>query len=59
MPLRIEMATDEVRKLARAHIEINGARTGKLAGIRTAQGLQFNRAPDVFYPIPVNPKDFM
>ncbi len=58
MEARIELATPEVRDLARAHIETNGARTNPLAGIRTAQGLDFNRAPDVFYPIPINPKDF-
>lgn len=58
MPARINLATPEVRELARAHIEVNGARTKQLAGIRTSQGLDFNRAPDVFYPIPINPNDF-
>jgi len=58
MPMRIELANDEVRQLARAHIEVNSVRTGGLAKIRTSQGLQFNRSPDVFYPIPVSPKDF-
>ena len=58
MEMRIELQTAEVRGLAKAHIEINAARTDGLAGIRTAQGAQFNRAPDAFYPIPVNPQDF-
>jgi len=58
MKPRIELKTQEVRDLTKAHIEVNGARTASLAGIRTAQGTQFNRAADAFYPIPVNPKDF-
>lgn len=58
MELRIELANQEVRDLAKAHIEVNGARTNGLAGIRTAQGTQFNRAPDAFYPIPIDTKEF-
>jgi len=58
MPPRLELVSDEVRKLAAAHIEINGSRTIKQAGIRSAQGAEFNRAPDVFYPIPVDEKAF-
>ncbi len=58
MPLRVELNSDEVRNLTRAHIEINGTRTNGLAAIRTSQGTQFNRAPDVFYPIPIDPKEF-
>lgn len=58
MEPRIELVHQEVRDLAKAHIEVNSVRTGGLAGIRTAQGLQFNRAPEAFYPIPVNPRDF-
>ena len=58
MPARIELNTKEVRDLAKTHIEINSARTGKLAGLRTAGGMQFNRSPDVFYPIPIDPRDF-
>jgi hypothetical protein len=58
MELRIQLKTPEVRALTKAHIEVNQGRTNGLAGIRTAQGLQFNRAPEAFYPIPVNPKDF-
>lgn len=54
----IEILHQETRDLLRAHIEINGSRTNDLAALRTAQGAQFNRSPDVFYPIPVNPKDF-
>lgn len=58
MEPRIELANTEVRNLVKAHIELNSKRTGDLASIRTAQGLQFNRSPDVFYPIPVNPQDY-
>lgn len=54
----IPLAHKEVRELAKIHIELNAKRTSGLAGIRTAQGLQFNRDPDAFYPIPVNPRDF-
>ena len=54
----IEMQSKEVRDLAVAHIQTNGVRTGKLAGIRTSQGMQFQRDPDVFYPIPIDPKDY-
>lgn len=58
MELRIPLQSQEVRDLVKAHIEINGERTGKLAGIRTAQGARFNRHPDAFYPIPVDPREF-
>ena len=58
MEKRIEINKGATRNLVKAHIELNSARTAELAGIRTSQGLQFNRAPDAFYPIPVNPKDF-
>jgi len=37
MPLRLELASKEVRDLAKVHIEINQSRTEGLAGIRTAQ----------------------
>ena len=55
---RIELVTPEVQALTRAHIELNGKRTRDLATIRSAQGAQFGRDPDAFYPIPINPKDF-
>ncbi len=58
MPPRIELKTQEVRSLARAHIEVNGMRAINSAGIRAAQGVDFNRSPDVFYAPPVSPKDF-
>lgn len=54
----IPLVTEEVRALATAHVEVNGLRTSKMAGLRTAQGLQFNRPPEAFYPIPVNPKEY-
>lgn len=58
MELHIPLQSQEVRDLVRAHIEINGERTVSLAGIRTAQGAKFNRHPDAFYPIPVDPREF-
>lgn len=58
MPLSIPLESEAVRKLAAAHIEVNSGRTGKLAGIRTAQGSEFNRSPDVFYPIPPDLRDY-
>lgn len=58
MERRIELQSQEVRELAAIHIELNNKRTQGLASLRTSQGLQFNRAPDAFYPIPVNPQDF-
>ena len=58
MEERIELLSQEVRDLAKVHIEVNGARTNGLASIRTSQGTQFNRSPEAFYPIPIDPKDF-
>jgi hypothetical protein len=58
MPQRIDITQQDTRNLIKAHIEINGDRTRGLAGIRTAQGTEFNRAPDAFYPIPVDTKAF-
>ncbi len=56
--LVIPIQEEATRDLMKAHIELNSARTRDLAELRSAQGAQFNRSPDVFYPIPVNPKDF-
>ncbi len=58
MEASVPLATTEVRELVSAHIEVNGRRTAGLAGLRTAQGMQFNRAAEAFYPIPVDPRDF-
>jgi len=58
MKPRIELRSSEVRNLVKAHIELNGKRTRGLAEIRTAQGMQFKRDPDAFYPIPVDPTNF-
>ena len=58
MDLRIDIKHKEVRDLLKSHIEVNGARTNGMATIRTSQGVEFNRAPDAFYPMPVDPKDF-
>jgi len=58
MLARIDIKDDTVRKLVGAHIELNGKRNMGLASIRAAQGQQFNRAPDVFYPLPVDTRDY-
>lgn len=58
MPMSIPIKYQETRDLVRAHIEVNGDRTSKLAGLYTARRDQFNRSPDVFYPIPPNPNDY-
>lgn len=58
MELRIALQTKEVRDLAKAHIEVNGTRTEGMSTLRSAQGNRFNRGADVFYPIPVDPKDY-
>ena len=57
-PLRVEIASQNVRDLAKGHIALNGKRTSSLSMIRSAQGVQYKRDPAAFYPIPVNPKDF-
>ena len=51
---RIDIKNPNVQALIKTHIEVNGARTKDLASIMTAQGTKFNRAPDAFYPIPVD-----
>ncbi|MEY8217469.1 MAG: hypothetical protein RPT13_03910 [SAR324 cluster bacterium] len=58
MPLSLPLKSQEVRELAKLHIEVNSVRTGHLATLRSSQGAQFNRSPDVFFPTPVNPRDF-
>lgn len=58
MPAEIPLVNREVQDLVKAHIEMNGRRTSELASIRTAQGLEYSRSPDIFYPIPVNPRDY-
>lgn len=58
MPLHIPIQKEATQKLIKAHMEINGTSINHLAGVRSAQGAQFNRSPDAFYPIPVNPNDF-
>ena len=58
MEASIPIQNIDTRNMIKAHIELNSGRTHQLAAIRTAQGSQFNRSPDVFYPIPVNPKEF-
>lgn len=44
-------------QLVQDHIARNGKRTNELGLIRSAEGIQFSRDPDAFYPIPRNLKD--
>jgi hypothetical protein len=57
MPLEIPLLSQEVRNMARAHVQVNGKRTEGLVAIRAAQGVDMNRSMDAFYPVPVNPKE--
>lgn len=57
-PLEIPIKNKEVLDLAKAHIENNGTRLRHTGELRAAQGIQSNRDPDVFYPMPINPKDY-
>jgi len=44
--------------LAKLHIERNGKRVDSLRGVRNAQGATDTREAGVFYPTPVDPKDY-
>ena len=48
----------DVAELAKANIELNGARVGKLQAIRAAQGLEDTKQADAFYTPPPNPKHY-
>jgi len=57
-PLSIPIKNQETLEAIEAHIAANGNRTSNIIKLRTAQGYNTVRSPDVFYPIPVDPKDF-
>lgn len=57
-PLQIPIDNSETLDLARAHISTNGKRTNSIIELRTVQGNINRRNPEVFYPMPVNPKDY-
>lgn len=57
-PMEIPIRTPEAQELAKLHIEMNGKRTRGLAQLKTSQGVQETKRADVFYPTPVDPKDF-
>lgn len=57
-PEIIPLVSEEVRELARIHIARNGKRVRSVRELKTAQGSQYTWNADVFYPTPVNPKDF-
>jgi len=57
-PLKIAIENKEVARLAKLHIELNGKRVDNYRTLRAAQGIQHNSHSDVFYPPPVNPKEY-
>lgn len=57
-PLEIPVRNKEVIDLVEAHIQLNGKRVDGFRILRTAQGVQYTRDAEAFYPIPVDPKEF-
>lgn len=57
-PLEIPIENAETLELIEAHISQNGRRMEHIIELRTAQGVPNKRNPDVFYPTPVEPKDY-
>lgn len=57
-PTNIPIKNKEVADLIRIEQELNGSNVRGYAELRTAQGLEYKRDPDAYYPIPVNPKDY-
>jgi len=53
----IPIKSSIVADLAKSHIKQNGENENWLQLFRSAEGNQFNRDPEVFYPIPRNLKD--
>lgn len=54
----IALKSPIVQTLAKAHVELNGARVENINTLRASQGLQSNKRPDTFYAPPPNPKDY-
>lgn len=57
-PREIPIKNSATLAVVKAHIELNGKRIGHYAQIRTAQGVRYNTKPDVFYPTPIDPKEY-
>ena len=57
-PENIPIKNKETAEAIKAHIELNGKNVNNLATIRSAQGIELNRDPLEYYPIPVNPSDY-
>ena len=57
-PMEIPLKNAETIALARRHIEVNGIRNTSNMELRAVQGLQNERDSAVFYPTPVDPKEF-
>lgn len=58
VPLEIPIKNAEAAAVVKDHLALNSKRVGELGGIRTNQGVQWNRDPERFYPIPPNTKDY-
>ena len=57
-PEQIPIQHEATRAAIKAHIDLNGKRLNDLATIRSSQGIQMNRDPLDYYPIPVDPRDY-
>jgi len=57
-PMFLEIKSPITRQVAKEHIELNGSRVRKYATLRSAQDVKFDRDPEIFFPIPVNPTDY-
>lgn len=58
VPLEIPIKHQETIDAIEQHIRLNGDRVDKLGNIRANQGVNWNRDPERFYPIPPNIKDY-
>ena len=57
VPSVVPIKSPVVADLVEAHIKKNGENTSALALVRANEGLPNYRDPDIYYPIPRNPKD--
>ena len=57
-PIEIPLVNEEVRELAKLHIEVNGETVEGARILNTAQGTQYRVDAKEFYPIPVDPRDY-
>ncbi len=57
-PLEIPIKNEDTLEMAQAHIGTNGIRRTDITNLRTAQGVQNELDPDIFYPVPINLTDY-